>query len=241
MAFGSEQRRFGEDDVRSLLAVERHLGGTNLGVDRPRSPMEGGSLLRSSLLCSSDYFSSDRFHGTLQVTVVSDMTMDMPNAKVIVDEFDWSSGFTPVHTYQASLTVPALSAIHVPLTKSEKPVPRDHFFRARLQNSDGSLISPENVLLPNELFSVDHSVMGTVTVQSVTDTGTAGQVSIQLTTTAKTPLVWLEVSGVVGWFDDNAFTMTSNTKTVIFHSWYPNTTANQIRQALSVVSLKSWY
>uniref|UniRef100_A0A914W5M2 Beta-mannosidase n=1 Tax=Plectus sambesii TaxID=2011161 RepID=A0A914W5M2_9BILA len=181
---------------------------------------------------------------TLRVTVVSDLTTDVPNATVVIDQLAYSNGFTPVYTYRVKMNIRALSAVGVPLTervhkkRSVKAQSTDFIIRARLLDSSGSVISPDSVLLPNRLFDVGPDAFGDVTALKVSETGEAGRVKIVLSSKAIAPLVWLEVEDALGWFDDNAFTMTTATKTVVFHSWYGNVTADQVRQALSIVSLK---
>jgi beta-mannosidase len=183
---------------------------------------------------------------TLQVTVVSDLTTDVQNATVVIDQLTWTNGFTPVYSQQVHMDIRALSAVHVPIMRdrskrSLKTGAPDFVFRARLLNSSGSVIAPDNVLLSNKLIHVGPSVFGDVTVRNVVDSDVAGGVKIELSATAIVPLVWLEVKSVLGWFDDNAFTMTTSTKIVVFHSWLSNTTAEEVRRALSVVTLKDWY
>jgi beta-mannosidase len=183
---------------------------------------------------------------TLQVTVVSDVMTDVHNATVVIDQLAWSNGFTPVYSQQVNIDIRALGAVHVPIARdrskrSLKTGAPDFVFRARLLNSSGSVIAPDNVLLPNKLFDVGPEAFGDVTVRNVVDCDVAGRVNVELSATAIVPLVWLEVNGVLGWFDDNAFTMTTGTKTVVFHSWRSNTTADEVRRALSVVTLKDWY
>lgn len=62
-----------------------------------------------------------------------------------------------------------------------------------------------------------------------------------LTATGLAPLVWLQADSIPGWFSENGFTMLTAEKSVRFFNWQSNVTAEALQNAISVVSLKSWY
>jgi hypothetical protein len=104
------------------------------------------------------------------MSIVSDNTKSISNARLQLDIFSWTSVFTPIYSKNISIAnIPALSAISVPLSRQiDRFYAIDYIYRVQLFDSNGHELSPERVQLPNSFVDIDPNRFGVVRIDSVT-------------------------------------------------------------------------
>ncbi|WKY00660.1 hypothetical protein Q1695_015022 [Nippostrongylus brasiliensis] len=157
----------------------------------------------------------------IAVTVVNDLTSKIKKATLQVDMFAWTNGFQPIYTERKLIdAIDSLSAEAVMRSKNKSALRTDaseFLIRARLYDSNGKLLAPETTLHPEKLYEVDFNVLGEVSITRVEKVNDLTY-SLTVNATSLSPYTWISVSKpFLGWFSDNAFTMTEPEKSVTLH------------------------
>ncbi|PAV86605.1 hypothetical protein WR25_00326 [Diploscapter pachys] len=160
----------------------------------------------------------------LGVTVVNDGVSQLKNAKIVVNQYAWSKGFEPVYNENQTMDISALSAQNVNFNGFDNKLSDgidDYLFESYIEDDQGNQISRRNYLYPDEFYKVDIKNLGDVSVESVSSSD-GSSYSIQITSTGLSPFTWIDLrSPYLGWFSDNAFTMTTSSKTVTLNLIHP--------------------
>ncbi|CAJ0581148.1 unnamed protein product, partial [Mesorhabditis spiculigera] len=153
----------------------------------------------------------------LQAAIVNDEHEDQAGT-VEIQMLAWDSNFEPVYAWSQNTTVAKGKSMALTLNgKLSQPQANviDYVFVARWKQG-GNTVGYDSVVIPNELFKIELTRYGTVRIASVSsDSNDNTRYKISLEASGISPLTWITVNkDFLGWFSDNAFTMTEKKKEI---------------------------
>ncbi|VDK68088.1 unnamed protein product [Litomosoides sigmodontis] len=151
--------------------------------------------------------------------IVSDLLKPVSNVTVLLEIFRFHS-FFPVNVFEQHVaSISPLSSIEIPINgtilnrRRERGNDR-YVLRGRMLSSNGTQIGYDTVHLPDKLFKVDEANFGKAWIRELRRRSDL-LYELELEADKIAPFVYVELApGLVGWFSDNAFTMTEPTRSL---------------------------
>ncbi|CAG9536744.1 unnamed protein product [Cercopithifilaria johnstoni] len=152
--------------------------------------------------------------------IVSDLSKPILNITVVLEIF-WIDRFFPVNVFKQQISsVPPLSSIEIPINRTISKVIREkgndrYVLRGRMLSSNDTQIGYDAVHLHDKLFKIDEVNFGKAWIRKLYRRNDL-LYELKLEADKIAPFVYMELApGLIGWFSDNAFTMTEPRKTVM--------------------------
>ena len=187
--------------------------------------------------------------GVLEVHLISDELNDL-ESQLTIQVYQWNS-LTPIYSVTSNHTINNASvtnAVQHNLLEflqtagcGETDALQKCFLYFTLTSPDGTDISPHNFIFPQsfkDLIDFTAPKLNITNVELKSDSENVFE--IQLKTDGVAAFVWLDAGDIFGYFSSNGFLMVSPTASIEFTT-YTNITNEQVREALSVVSLADFY
>uniref|UniRef100_A0A1I7VT16 beta-mannosidase n=1 Tax=Loa loa TaxID=7209 RepID=A0A1I7VT16_LOALO len=156
----------------------------------------------------------------IHLFVVSDLIKPISNVTVILEVF-WFDRFLPIHSFKQEInSIPPQSSTEIPIDEAmfngiRKERSDRYVLRGRMLSSNGTQIGYDTIHLPDKLFKVDEVSFGKVWIRKLHIKNDM-LYELKLEADKIAPFVYMELApGLIGWFSDNAFTMTEPKKTLV--------------------------
>ncbi|VDN07595.1 unnamed protein product [Thelazia callipaeda] len=156
----------------------------------------------------------------IHLFLISDLIHSISDVTVILEIYACCDSFKPIHFSHHNISlIPPQSSTEISIGGSilqikSAELNNKHVLRAKILSSDGTQIGYDAIHLSNELFVMDELNFGIAHIREVNIKSDV-LYEIEVNADKIAPLVYLELaSGLVGWFSDNAFTMTEAKKIV---------------------------
>ncbi|KAM3723485.1 putative beta-mannosidase [Dirofilaria immitis] len=156
----------------------------------------------------------------LHLFIISDLIKPMYNVTVILETFRFDC-FFPVQSFKKQISfVPPQSSIEINVERAISHKIREkrndrYVLRGRMLSNDSTQIGYDIVHLPDKLFKVNEVDFGKAWIQKLRKENNM-LYELKLEADKIAPFVYLELApDLIGWFSDNAFTMTEPKKSVV--------------------------
>ncbi|VDP11408.1 unnamed protein product [Onchocerca flexuosa] len=179
----------------------------------------------------------------IHVFIVSDLIKPISNVTMVLETF-WFGNFIPVESFKQQISsISQQSSIEIPIDRAiydkikrivksgkyncakharqilyhccREKINDRHLLRGRILSNDGTQIGYDAVHLPDKLFKVDEVNFGKAWIRKLQRKNNM-LYELKLEADKIAPFVYMELApGLIGWFSDNAFTMTESKKRVI--------------------------
>ncbi|KAL4003101.1 hypothetical protein ACH3XW_6225 [Acanthocheilonema viteae] len=152
--------------------------------------------------------------------IVSDLLKPIFNVRVVLEIF-WFDRLFPVDVFEQEISsIYPLSSVEIPINETISNRIRERgkdrsILRGRILSNNGTQIGYDTVHLPDKLFKIDEVNFGKAWIRELHRRNDL-LYELKLKANKLAPFVYMELApGLIGWFSDNAFTMTEPRKTVV--------------------------
>ncbi|VDK70516.1 unnamed protein product [Onchocerca ochengi] len=152
--------------------------------------------------------------------IVSDLIKPISNVTMVLEIF-WFDNFIPVESFKQQISsISQQSSIEIPIDRAisdkiKEKINDRYVLRGRILSNDNTQIGYDTIHLPDKLFKIDEMNFGKAWIRKLRRKNNM-LYELKLEADKIAPFVYMELApGLIGWFSDNAFTMTESKKRVV--------------------------